>query len=85
MLVLMRRAGEALRIGELGDIYLKVISVERGRVRIGISAPTSIPILRQEVWDRINLAKEERDKSNANNLQTDSKADSQTSTKTDKS
>lgn len=51
MLVLTRRAGEKILIGE--DIVVHVIDVNRGSVRIGISAPDCIPIFRFEVYERI--------------------------------
>jgi carbon storage regulator len=47
MLVLTRKVGERICIGE--DIVLTVTAVENGRVRIGIDAPRSIPILREEL------------------------------------
>lgn len=47
MLILQRRIGESIRIGE--DIEITIVSTEGGRVRLAISAPTSIPILRSEL------------------------------------
>ena len=47
MLILQRKPGEAVRIGE--NITVSILSVENGRVRIAIDAPTSIPILRSEL------------------------------------
>ena len=47
MLILQRRAGESIRIGE--DIELTVVSIEGGRVRLSISAPKEITILRSEL------------------------------------
>ena len=47
MLILQRKPGESVRIGE--DITVSILSVENGRVRIAIDAPTSIPILRSEL------------------------------------
>jgi carbon storage regulator len=47
MLILQRKAGESLVIGE--DITITVISVEGGRVRLAISAPKDTPILRSEL------------------------------------
>ena len=49
MLVLSRKAGEVLCIGE--DITIEVLSVEGDRVRIGISAPKKTRILRKELKD----------------------------------
>jgi carbon storage regulator len=47
MLILQRKAGESLVIGE--DITVTVVSVEGGRVRLAISAPKDTPILRSEL------------------------------------
>ena len=47
MLILQRKPGESLVIG--GDISITVVSVEGGRVRLAISAPQDVPILRSEL------------------------------------
>lgn len=47
MLILQRKPGEALMIGD--DISISVLSIEGGRVRLAISAPQEIPILRSEL------------------------------------
>ena len=47
MLILRRKAGEMLLIGD--DIKLTVLDVYEGGVRLAIDAPRSIPILRSEL------------------------------------
>ena len=47
MLILQRKAGESLVIGD--DITVRVISVDGTRVRLAISAPEDVPILRSEL------------------------------------
>ena len=47
MLILQRKAGESLVIGD--DITVRVISVDGTRVRLAIDAPGDIPILRSEL------------------------------------
>ena len=47
MLILQRRAGESIRIGD--DIEITIVATEGGRVRLAISAPTDVPILRSEL------------------------------------
>lgn len=47
MLILQRKAGESLLIGE--EIEISILSVEAGRVRLAIEAPKSVPILRSEL------------------------------------
>ncbi|WP_082233355.1 carbon storage regulator CsrA [Halobacillus massiliensis] len=51
MLVLNRKEGESVRIGD--DILLKVVSVEGGQVKLGIQAPKDIDIHRQEIYEAI--------------------------------
>jgi len=47
MLVLTRRIGEEIVIA--GDIRVKVVAVNRQRVRLGIVAPRSVPVTRLEL------------------------------------
>lgn len=47
MLILQRKAGESLLIGE--DVEVSVLSVDAGRVRLAIQAPKSVQILRSEL------------------------------------
>ena len=51
MLVLSRRVDESLLIDN--DIKITVLDIKGGQVRLGITAPTSIKVHRQEVYDRI--------------------------------
>ncbi len=51
MLVLTRKIGERIRIGD--DIVLNVLEISKGSVRIGIEAPRQVPIYRFEVYERI--------------------------------
>jgi carbon storage regulator len=49
MLVLSRRRGENVCVGN--DILVSVLDVQPGKVRIGISAPAHVRILRAELLD----------------------------------
>lgn len=49
MLILQRKPGESVIIGE--EISISVVSVEGGRVRLAISAPQEVSILRSELLD----------------------------------
>ncbi len=60
MLVIGREIGEVINIGN--DIKLKVISVDGGTVRFGISAPRNVEIHRAEIYRRLA---EEMDKQKA--------------------
>lgn len=50
MLILSRRKGESFVIGE--DIKITVLSQRSNQVRIGIDAPRSLPVHREEVLER---------------------------------
>ena len=52
MLILTRRVGEALRIGD--DVSVTVLGIKGSQVRIGVNAPKSVAVHREEVYDRIN-------------------------------
>lgn len=54
MLVLTRKIGEEIRIGD--DIVLKVTGVQGGRVKIGVSAPRERRITRPEVEEAAHRA-----------------------------
>lgn len=56
MLILQRRAGESLVIGE--DITVSVLSIDGGRVSLAITAPGSIPILRSELLSAADTNRE---------------------------
>jgi len=50
MLVLMRRVGEQIVIGD--DIRVTVVAVEGGRVRLGFSAPDNLRVDRLEIREK---------------------------------
>jgi carbon storage regulator len=56
MLILTRRIGEVLRIGE--DVSVTVLGVNGNQVRVGIQAPRSVAVHREEIFRRI--AEEQR-------------------------
>jgi carbon storage regulator len=61
MLILTRRVGESLRIGD--DVAVTVLNVQGNQVRLGIEAPKSVSVHREEVFNRIAQESAGRDTS----------------------
>jgi carbon storage regulator len=57
MLILSRKIGESLVID--GRVIVKIIRTDGDTVKVGIEAPTDIPVHRQEVYDEIQKANRE--------------------------
>ena len=51
MLILTRRVGETLVIGD--DVTITVLEVKGSQVRIGINAPKSVSVHREEIYKKI--------------------------------
>ena len=51
MLVLTRRLGEAITIGE--DIKITVVDIDGNQVKLGVEAPRSIEIYREELYKKV--------------------------------
>jgi len=56
MLVLSRKLNETIIIN--GDIRITVVGIQGKHVRLGIQAPDSVGIFRQEIWDRAGAGEE---------------------------
>lgn len=50
MLVLSRKKDESIRIG---DVEVKIVEIRGDKVRLGIEAPTNVPVHREEVYEAI--------------------------------
>ena len=48
MLIITRRPGEKIMLGD--DVVIEVIEVSGSSVRVGIQAPKSVPVYREEIW-----------------------------------
>lgn len=57
MLILTRRVGETLIIGE--DVQVTVLGIKGNQVRIGVKAPKDVSVHREEIFDRIRTERSE--------------------------
>ncbi len=57
MLVLSRQKNESIIIGD--DVIVTIVDVRGDKVRLGIVAPKSVSVHRQEVYDKIQLEKKD--------------------------
>jgi carbon storage regulator len=51
MLIITRRAGEKIMLGD--DIVVHVMEIVGNSVRVGIQAPRSVPVYREEIWNAV--------------------------------
>jgi len=57
MLILTRRVGETLMIGD--DVSVTVLGVKGNQVRIGVNAPRDVSVHREEIYERIKQEKQQ--------------------------
>lgn len=51
MLILTRRVGESVIVGE--NVAVTILSIKGQQVRVGVNAPKSVPVHRKEVYERM--------------------------------
>ena len=56
MLILTRRVGETLMIGD--EVTVTVLGVKGNQVRVGINAPKDVAVHREEIYERIRQEKQ---------------------------
>lgn len=59
MLILTRRVGETLMIGD--DVTITVLGIKGHQVRLGINAPKEVSVHREEIYQRIQQEKQKQD------------------------
>jgi carbon storage regulator len=59
MLILTRRVGETVMIGN--DVTVTILGVKGNQVRVGINAPKSVAVHREEIYERIKREKQGND------------------------
>ena len=59
MLILTRRIGETLMVGD--DVTITVLGVKGNQVRIGVNAPKDVSVHREEIYQRIQKEKSGED------------------------
>ncbi len=57
MLILTRRVGETLMIGD--EVSVTVLGVKGNQVRIGVNAPREVSVHREEIYERIKQEKQQ--------------------------
>ena len=53
MLVLSRKNGESIRLPEQ-NVIVTILEIRGNQVRVGITAPDSVPVYREELWQRFS-------------------------------
>lgn len=88
MLILTRRAGETLMVGD--DVTITVLGVKGNQVRIGVNAPKHVSVHREEIYQRIQREKNpgsvvaaEEDEDNYGNQLPSASRDNESQTRSD--
>lgn len=66
MLVITRKAGERICLGD--DVTVTVLEIVGSTVRLGIEAPSEIPVFRHEIWEAVKAENRAAAKAGASKL-----------------
>lgn len=66
MLIITRKPGEKIMLGD--DVVVHVMEIVGNSVRIGIQAPRSLPVYREEIWNAVREEKQAAAKANPDSL-----------------
>jgi carbon storage regulator len=64
MLILTRRVGESLMIGD--DVNITVLGIKGNQVRLGVNAPKEVAVHREEIYQRIQQEKAQERNASSN-------------------
>jgi len=73
MLILTRRVGETLKVGN--DVDVTVLGVKGNQIRIGIKAPKNVAVHREEIFDRIQREAELAQRADPSQLRSPAKGE----------
>lgn len=76
MLILTRRVGETLIIGD--DITITVLGIKGHQVRLGINAPKEVSVHREEIYQRIQQEKNKQHGQQSHSMEDDDSMDDDT-------
>lgn len=68
MLIITRKPGEKIMLGD--DVVVHVMEIVGNSVRVGIQAPRSLPIYREEIWDAVRKENQAAAKATPDSLPT---------------
>lgn len=63
MLILTRRVGETIIIGD--DVAVTILGVTGNQVRVGVNAPKEVSVHREEIYERVQREKSQEPEANA--------------------
>jgi len=67
VLILTRRVGETLMVGD--EVTVTVLGVKGNQVRVGVNAPKSVAVHREEIYERIKREKASERKAEVNSVE----------------